>query len=187
MDFLLLDQDGNEFKSQLIGFGNNEYGENGNYKLSYSYINNEKVNSIKIIPIYHDENYIEKKLGGKKIDLNNFLPFDFNLTNNMSINIENVTVDGEYLIVNYNYKYLGKTVDQMIGKDLGVKADGVSLEEPELNEVIENRKLFKKYESSKYDNLKIYKIGNAKEIEMEFYDATAHKLLEDEAFTVTKK
>jgi len=186
MDFLILDQDGNEVKSAML-FGMDEDGEKGKNKFSWNYINNEKVNSLKIIPIYDDGSYIEKKLGSKKIDLKNFSPFDFNLTNNMSINIENVTVDGEYLIVNYNYKYLGKTVDQMSGKDLGIKADGVSLEEPERSEAIENRKLFKKYESSKYDNIKIYKIGNAKDIEMEFYDATAHKLLEDEAFTVTKK
>jgi len=54
------------------------------------------------------------------------------------------------------------------------------------SESIEDRELFEKYKSND-TYINIYKIGNAKEIEMEFYDATAHKLLEDEAFTVTKK
>lgn len=185
MDFLILDQDGNEVKSAML-FGMDECDGDGKNKFSWTYNNNEKVNSLKIIPRYHDDNYIEKKLGSKKIDLNKFLPFDFNLTDNMSINIENVTVDGEYLIVKHKYKYLGKTVDRMSGKDLVVKAGGVPLEEPKRSEVIEHRELFKKYESNE-DNINIYKIGNAKEVEMEFYDATVHKLLEDEAFTVTKK
>ena len=185
MDFLVLDQDGNEVKSAML-FGMNEDRENGKNKFSWTYNNNERVNSLKIIPIYHDGNYIEKKLGSKKIDLNNFLPFDFNLTHNMSINIENITADGENLIVKYNYKYLGKTVDRKSGKDLGIKTDGVLLEEIKGSESIENRELLKKYDS-KDTYINVYKIGNAKEIEMEFYDATAHKLLEDEAFTVTKK
>lgn len=185
MDFLILDQDGNEVKSAML-FGMDECEGDGKNKFSWTYNNNEKVNSLKIIPRYHDYNYIEKKLGSKKIDLNKFSPFDFNLTDNMSINIENVTVDGEYLIVKHKYKYLGKTVDRMSGKDLGIRVDGVSLEEIKGSESIENRELIKKYDSND-DYMNIYKIGNAKEIEMEFYDATAHKLLEDEAFTVTKK
>lgn len=35
--------------------------------------------------------------------------------------------------------------------------------------------------------MKIYKIGNVKDIEMEFYDGATNELLEDEAFTVVKK
>ena len=58
------------------------------------------------------------------------------------------------------------------------------IESPDFLDFI--KELLKKYDSND-DYMNIYKIGNAKEIEMEFYDATAHKLLEDESYTVTKK
>lgn len=98
----------------------------------------------------------------------------------MSINIKDCIVDNGNLIVKYNYKYLGKTIDEHAGKkDLVIKSNGISLEETD-NDIAEKYK-------SKDEKIQMYKIGDTKDIEMEFYDGADKELHENEVLTITKK
>ncbi|BCZ47714.1 hypothetical protein psyc5s11_37810 [Clostridium gelidum] len=175
MNFLILDQDDNQVK--FVNGESSDKKEKGKIKFSMNYINNANVSSLKLIPEYYNENYIEKERDSKRINLENFSPFEVKLTDKLSIYMENLTVDKGNLIVNYNYKYLGNKIgvsNKVKGFD--IKVDGTSVEKETDSD------LFEKYETDR-----IYKIGNAKDIEMEFYDGATNYLLEDDAFTVTKK
>jgi hypothetical protein len=182
MMFLVLDQDNNEIK-----FANGESrgqnctnGEAGKIRFSMNYINNGNVSSLKLIPRYRNKDYTPKKIESKKINLDNFAPFEVKLTDNMSININNLTVDNGYLIVKYNYKYLGKNMEESAGvKDLDIKANGTSLAETDDD--------FAEKYKSKDEKINMYKIDNTKDIEMDFYDRVVQELHENEAITILKK
>jgi hypothetical protein len=182
IDFLVLDQNGEQVKS-LGGLGEySEDGEEGKMKFSFNYINSKNLTSLKLIPLYCNKNevYEGKSVGSKKINLEKFIPFEFNLPNNLSMNIESCNVEKENLIVKYNYKYAGKKIVGLGGKDFDIKASGNLLEESE------DMNLYEKYQSEG-SFVRIYKINNTKEIEMEFNDQTANMLIENEATIVTKK
>lgn len=182
MKFLVLDQDGNEvkFADGESKDKNCEGGENGKIKFSINYINNGKITSLKLIPRYYDKDYIEKKIGSKKIDLENFSPFEFKLNENMSIDVEDFVIDSGNLILKYNYKYFGKTIFNGTAKGFDLKGDGNSLVENDDDDLITKYKF-------KDNDIKIYKIGDAKKVEMDFYDGPVNELLEDKSITITKK
>ncbi|MDS0525203.1 DUF4179 domain-containing protein [Clostridium sp. SHJSY1] len=182
MNFLIIDQDGNECKFSGGTSINKDCkgGEEGKIKSSMNYINTENISSLKLIPICSDKNYTKKQIDSKRIDLDNFSPFKIKLTDSVSIDVENFRIDEENLIVKYNFEYAGKKICIGSPEDFGIKADGVMLKEND------DMDLFRKYDSED-SRVSIYKIGKVKDIEMEFYDKMAERLHENEAITVTKK
>jgi|GEM_PF-3103718 len=108
-----------------------------------------------------------------------FSPFKLNINDKAAIDVEDLKVDGEYLIVKYNNKYEGKTIVTS-GKDIGIKVNGTLLKEADRADLGE------KY-NSKDANTRIYKIGDAKTVEIEGYDTMVRELHQDEAITVENK
>lgn len=174
VDFLVFDQDGNEVK--FMG-GKSNGGKNRENLFSMNFINNKNISSLRLIPRYFDgTNAI---VDGKKINLDKFSPFKLNINDKAAIYVENLKVDGEYLIVKYNNKYEGKTIVTS-GRDIGIKVNGTLLKEADRAD------LGKKY-NSKDANTRIYKIGDAKTVEIEAYDTMVRELHENEAITVENK
>lgn len=173
--FLALDQNGNEVK---FAGGNSKGGKNNQNLFSMNFINNKNISSLKLIPMYF-QGIQGKIVDSKKVNLDKFSPFKLKINDRAAIDIEDLKVDGEYLIVKYNNKYYDKSV-QIGDKDIGIKVNGVLLNEA--NRV----DLDRKYDSQDA-NTRIYKIGNAKTIEIEAYDTMLKDLHEDEAITVVNK
>lgn len=179
--FLVLDQDGNEVK--YIGGSTKDKdctgGQKGKILFSMNYINTSKVSKLKLIPLYF-KGVKSSKVDSKEVNLDKFSPFKLKVNNNAEIDIENCKVDGEYLIVKYNNKYHGKTIVSPYGGDIGIKVNGTILKEEE------DFNLTEKYRSEGV-NTRVYKIGNAKTVEIEAYDTMLKELYEDKAITVENK
>ncbi|WP_234122441.1 DUF4179 domain-containing protein [Clostridium hydrogenum] len=176
VDFLVLDQDGNEVK--FTG-GTSKGGKNNENLFSMNFINNKNISKLKLIPRYF-EGIKGIKVGSKEVNLDKFSQFELRLNDSAAIDIENLKVDGEYLIVKYNNKYKGKTIVSPNGGDIGVKVNGTLLKE-------ENESILTEKYKSEDANIRVYKIGSAKTVEIEAYDTMLKELHEDEAITVVNK
>lgn len=176
VDFLVLDQDGNEVK--FTG-GTSKGGKNNENLFSMNFINNKNISKLKLIPRYF-EGIKGIKVGSKEVNLDKFSPFELRVNDSAAIDIENLKVDGEYLIVKYNNKYKGKTIVSPNGGDIGVKVNGTLLKE-------ENESILTEKYKSEDANIRVYKIGSAKTVEIEAYDTMLKELHEDEAITVVNK
>lgn len=174
IDFLVLDQDGNEVK--LIG--RKDSARNSENLSSISFLNNKNISSLKLIPRYFDG--VNAIVDSKEVDLDKFSPFKLKISDKAEIDVEDLKVEGEYLIVKYKNKYEGKRIFAWGEEDIGIKVSGTSLKE------VDPADLGKQYDN-KDVNTRIYKIGDAKTVEIEGYDTMVKGLYEDKAITVENK
>lgn len=185
MDFLVLDQDGNEVKF-INGRSTTEGCEDfvkGRIDWSMNYINTENIKELTLIPIYSNRNSDDKEGNDNKqvidmnnVDLQDFKPLGFKLTDSLSIDVNSCTVDGDNLIVKYDYKYNGKKIVKPSNyDDIFIKSNNTLLEP------IEDYETGEKYKD-RNTNVRVYKIGDDKNIEIGSYNETSKVLFEKEAF-----
>ncbi|SFB41205.1 DUF4179 domain-containing protein [Clostridium frigidicarnis] len=186
MDFLVLDQDGNEVKGST-GRSTTEECEDfvkGRIDWSMNYISNENIKELTLIPIYYNGNSYDNKavndnkqvIGMNNVHLQDFKPLGFKLTESLSIDVNSCTVDGDNLIVKYDYKYNGKKIVKPSNyDDIFIKSNNTLLDP------IEDYETGEKYKD-RNTNVRVYKIGDAKNIEIGSYNETSKVLFEKEAF-----
>lgn len=173
VDFLVLDQDGNELK--LIGA--KDSGMDNKNLSSISFLNNKNISSLKLIPRYFDG--VNAIVDSKEVDLDKFSQFKLKISDKAEIDIEDLKVEGEYLIVKYKNKYEGKRIFAW-GKDIEIKVKGTSLK------AVDPIDLGKEYDNKDANTL-IYKIGDARTVKIEGYDNMVKDLYEDKAITVKNR
>lgn len=175
-DFVVLDDKGNG-----LLWNGSESGSDG--KGESTFISNQDMKSIKIIPAYKTSHGISPKLPPVKLDFNNVKQLELPMDNDRSIAITNYFKDGEYLIVEYSQKYFGKeSLRGIMDAPIYIMADGNEIKEDGPEAEI----LYNKYGNFK-EQIKICKIGTASNIQIGTYDGTNIKLLKDQSFTVDVK
>lgn len=170
--FLIFDQDGNELewkggKSSMKG--TDDYVE-GRVDYNFNYVSRENITKLTFIPIKsaHEEN--PHILSSQKVNVDNFKPISFKITDDISLIVEKLDVDGSRITVEYNYYYNGKKISSLDGGNLFVKGDGVS-----------------RIEDDDGWNVEVYNIGENREIEIGCYDTKTNNIFEDKAFTIDIK
>ena len=171
----------NENDDELMTIEEDTFKNLNQYKYISTYVDDEPLENLKIIPIYYGSNK-EEILVSNRIDLEEFHQFYLNIIDNLSIKIEDCIIDGEYTILKYNYEYMGKVITADLNK-LYIKCDDVIYEEKQ-NEEINSVK--NKYLSDEY-KISIFKFINNGNLEIGCYDGTNSKLLEDYTFNVEKE
>ncbi|MBU3088441.1 DUF4179 domain-containing protein [Clostridium gasigenes] len=192
LEFIIIDGDGKDVKWNGGKSSSDMEGER--FEASTNYINNPNTKTLNIIPWYEKygkilPNDYEKKLPPTKINIENLSPINLNVNEDISIDINDFIVDGEFLIVKHSYKYLDTVIVRGRFSNIYINADGEEvLNERNYNEADKKKlsELYRKYQSSN-NNIDVVKIGNSKNIEIGCYDGTSKVYLKDEAFTVTKK
>lgn len=196
IDFMIIDGDGNGVKKQ--GYGGSSTMTSKIFEQSHEYINNANTKTLNIIPLYKrnkvvDQIVNEEKLQPFKIDVESFSKINLKVNEELSIDINDVVVDGEYLIVKYAERYLDARFTSVTSMHLGriyVNADEQEVSEKEdSNEDTEKKiELYSKYnEKNKNDLVRVFRIGDSKDIEIGAYDGTSIEILKEQGFTVTKK
>lgn len=113
------------------------------------------------------------------------------ISEDMSVDINNCIIDGEYLIVKYKYRYLDKEIFDVSGSGrIYLNIDGEDKEKENISE--EDRgeiiKMYNKYGGDNREScILIEKIGDSKNVEIGCYDGSSIEILKEQAFTVTKK
>ncbi|MBU3137114.1 DUF4179 domain-containing protein [Clostridium gasigenes] len=201
INFMIIDNNGKEVKA-----GNSSSVSDMKYEIlnqSSNYINNTDTQTLNITP-YYDKHVIgyseyesgsikstEEKLAPTKINIEEFSKVNLKVNEDISIDINNCIVDGEYLVVKYLYRYLDTSMTNIKSAQLYVNADGEEVMNSKEYTDEENEKineLNNKYNEKNKENLvKIVKIGDSKNIEIGSYDGSSIEILKDQAFTVTKK
>ena len=171
----------NENDDELMTIEEDTFKNLNQYKYISTYVDDEPLENLKIIPIYYGSNK-EEILVSNKIDLEEFHQFYLNINDNLSIKIEDCIIDGDYTILKYNYEYMGKVITADLNR-LYIKSDDVIYEEKH-NEEINHVK--NKYLSDEY-KISIFKFINNGKLEIGCYDETGSKLLEDYAFNIEKE
>lgn len=166
-----------------------------------TYTSNEDTKTLNIIPFYdkagttHKE-IKEEKLPPTKINVDSFSPINLKVNEDSSIDINECIIDGDFLIIDYSFKYLDKDIQNAYYSDIYVNLDTEEGEVPASGtDVIQNyteeeqeivNKLHKKYYKNNGSIIDVVKIGNVRNIEIGAYDGTSTVILKDKAFTVTK-
>ncbi|MBU3133210.1 DUF4179 domain-containing protein [Clostridium gasigenes] len=201
IDFMIIDNNGKEVKGGNSGSHADMTLERLNH--SFDYINNTNSKTLNIIPYYNKHvipfseygngqiKNIEEKLAPTKINVEEFSKMNLKVNKDMSIDINNCIVDGEYLVVKYSYRYLDTPMTNILSAQIYVNADGEEVMNSKEYTDEENKKINElntKYNEKNKENLvQIMKIGNSKDIEIGCYDGSSIEILKDQAFTVTKK
>lgn len=183
LDFIVLDDKGN--KLSWDGSSGGTKGVGHAYKWSSTFISNENMKSVTIIPAYKTGNVQDtKKLPVVNLDVNNVKPIELTIDKDRSINIKDYLVDGEYLIVKYNEKYFDKEASRGIFDiPVYITADGIEVKEASADKRDE---LYSKYGNSK-DKVDIFEIGTSRKLMIGTYDGSNVKILKDKSFTVDIK
>ncbi|MGL5354481.1 MAG: DUF4179 domain-containing protein [Clostridium sp.] len=190
--FIIIDGDGKEVRSEGDEVSNNWMSTR--YEGSSNYTNNLNTKTLKIIPWYPKSdqfisNSNEEKLPPRKINIDSFSPINLKINEDTSIDINECIVDGEFLIIKYNYRYLNTVMVRGLFSNLYTNVDGEDISNDKNYNDGDREKqieLYNKYSNSN-TNINIVKIGSSKDIEIGCYDGTSKVYLKDEAFTVTKK
>lgn len=186
--FIVIDNNGNEVKNIGLGSGGNTTTKEIEGRSEY--ISNENTESINIIPVYENSKS-EEKLPSTKIDTENFQPIILTINEDISVSINNCTVEEEFIVFEYNYIFNGtKITNLMATTNMYINANGENISNLSYSDEDDNKisSLYNKYsENNKNGAVSIYKIGQSRDIEIGFYDFSSKVILKDEAFTVSKK
>ena len=177
LGFLAFDKDNNE----LIQLSRDESVDNGEHKYIEKYIMNEPLERVKIIPIYYNENGKNESSINNKINLDEFHQFYLNINTNLSVKIEDCIIDEDYIILKYNYEYMGNPVMKNLN-ELYLKYDDTIYNEKE-SEEIDN---IKKQHSDGTNRVAVFENIGSKNIEIGCYDERSVILLEDYTFEIEK-
>lgn len=183
------------------------------YETSNNFISNSGMTSIKVTPVYYNNDSMGSKIKLQSIPVDvSGKPFSIEDGNGSEVKIYNAVLDGEYLIIKSDILYKGKK-ESILTRGMGqyVTIDGKEAEvfksEPQYIETrTEEKTLFgtsSKVEytldESKYDpiykglldkykdgegNLTIYKVGNSQDIKIGMYKYEKFKVLSDQSFTI---
>lgn len=194
INFIVIDGDGNGVRQEGYGGGNTMLSKR--FEQSYEYTNNVDTKILNIIPFYRKNGIMnqienEEKLKPISIDIENFSKANLKINEYLSMDINNVIVDGEYLIVKYSERYLDAKMYTMYLGHIYINIDGKdALQLQNYNDEYKEKseELYRKYaDKNRYNRIEIVKIGDSKDIEIGAYDGSSIEILKDEAFTVTKK
>ena len=179
LGFLVLDKDDNELVMLDEDTSKNFEG----YEYVAKYISNEPLENLKIIPVYynHSESNKEESSISNKINLEEFHQFYLNINKNLAVKIEDYIVDGKYIILKYNYEYMGKVIMKDLNQ-LYLKCDDVIYNEKNSEEI---DAIKRNYYSSDY-KVAVFEGINSNKVEIGCYDDSYTSLLEDYAFEVEK-
>lgn len=177
LEFLVLD----EYDNELMMIDENISKNLNQYKYNIKYVSNEPLQRLKIIPIYYGETNTEKTLVSNKINLEEFHPFYLKISDNLAIKIEDYKMEDSYIVLKYNYEYMGKTIRKDLNS-LFIKYNNVIYNTID-SENVDNIK--RKYTGDKY-KIAIFKYDNQKYFEIGCYDGSNSLLLEDYVFEVEK-
>lgn len=182
-EFIVLDDKGNGLCWNGRSGGTN--GLRGTYKWNSTFISNNDMKSVTIIPAYKTKaSDNTEKLPAVKLDVNNVKPIELTIDKDRSVNIKDYFIDGDYLIVRYNQKYFGKdSLRQIFDMSIYVTIDGAEVKEADDDK---RNELYSKYDNLK-NNVQIFKIGASRNIMVGTYDGSNVKMLKDKSFTVKMK
>ncbi len=182
-EFIVLDDKGNGLCWN--GKSAETNGLLGTSKWSSTFISNNDMKSVTIIPAYKTkESEKTKKLPAVKLDVNNVKPMELTIDKDRSVSVKDYFIDGDYLIVRYNQKYFGKdSLTHMFDMPIYVTIDGTEVKEAgddKGNELESKYRNFKGY-------VRVFKIGAERNIMIGTYDGSNVKMLKDKSFTVKMK
>ncbi|WP_270500906.1 DUF4179 domain-containing protein [Clostridium butyricum] len=177
LEFLVLDEDDNE----LTMVGENTSTNLNQSEYNAKYVSNAPLQKLKVIPIYYGKANREETLISNKVNLEEFHPFYLKISDNLAIKIEDYMIKDNYIILKYNYEYMGKVIKKDLNS-LFIKYDDI---------------IYDDVNSEEGDNIKrnhardeckvaVFKYNNQKYFEIGCYDGSNSLLLEDYIFEVEK-
>lgn len=200
LQFIIFDENGNPVINDSGGYRNSRIKKISGYA---TYTSNEEVKTLNITPYYSksDANFKrikEEKLPPTKIKVDSFSPINLKVNEDSSIDINECIIDGDFLVIDYSFKYLDKHIQNAYYTEIYVNLDTEEGVVPvSWTNIIHNYteeeqekadELYIKYNKNNGRNMiNVVKIGNERNIEIGAYDGTSTVILKDEAFTVTKK
>lgn len=175
LGFLVLDDDDN----QLMMLGEKTSNNPKQYEYAAKYLCNEPLEKLKFIPIYYGSNNGQDPLISNKINVQEFHQFYLNIDDNLSVKIVDFICDNSYIVLKYNYEYIGRTISTDLN-DLFIKSNDVIYDE-----ITDKRaeELKNEYAGDEYKTA-VFKCSNVENIEIGCYDSSNVCLLEDYAFEI---
>lgn len=177
LGFLVLDDDNNE----LMMLGEKASTNLKQYEYTSKYLCNEPLKKLKVVPIYYGSSNSQNPLISNKINLQEFHQFYLKIDDNLAVKIEDFIFDGGYIVLKYNYEYMGRTISADLN-DLFIKSFNVIYDE-----ITDKRAedLKEEYSGNEY-KIAVFKCCNTENIEIGCYDTSNVSLLEDYAFEIEK-
>lgn len=179
--YLALDNNGKVLKDNGSSIGRS--GFNSDYKFKNSLISNKNMDSITFIPIYfnHKDDIKETKMESRELDLNKGM--DIKVNDNLSASIKKPIIDGDYLIIKYDMTYKGAKSAILPTVSPYIECDGKEIDsvDSKNNKVVSE--LVEKYNGDT-SNIRVFKIGDKRNINIGIYDYDGYKILEIDSFTV---
>ena len=177
LEFLVLDEDDNE----LTMVGENTSTNLNQSEYNAKYVSNAPLQKLKVIPIYYGKANREETLISNKVNLEEFHPFYLNISDNLAIKIEDYMIKDNYIILKYNYEYMGKVIKKDLNS-LFIKYDDIIY-----NDVnSEEGDTIKRNHARDEYKIAVFKYNNQKYFEIGCYDGSNSLLLEDYIFEVEK-
>lgn len=179
--YLALDDKGKVLKDNGSSIGRKGY--NLDYKFKNSLISNENMERITFIPIYfnHGNDVKERKIKSTKLDLNKEM--NIKVKDNFSVSIKKPIIDGEYLIIKYDMTYKGMKSSVLPNVSAYIECDGKEIESLDSKDNKIANELIEKYNGDT-NNIRVFKIGDKRDLDINIYDNDGYKILEGSSFTV---
>ena len=179
INFLVFNQDTNELKfsgGRSTTKGCKDYIE-GRIDYSMNYISTSGMSKLTFIPIEYSHKENPNVLSSQKVNINNFEPISFNITDNIILTVESLERDGDKVTVKYNYYYKNNKLYRVDGGNLFIKSNN-SVEKfiNPVDEIVDDE-----------CNTVMYNIPKENEIEIGCYDKLTNRILEDKAFSIDIK
>lgn len=173
--FWAFDQDDKELKWGVGG--SRRINSLGVSDCNDEYVSRKNINKLTFIPIKYEDREQPKVLESQKVNINNFEPISFKITDNIILTVESLERDGDKVTVKYNYYYKNNKLYRVDGENLFIKSSN-AIEEfiTPIDEIVDDE-----------CNTVVYNIPNENEIEIGCYDTLTNKILEDKAFSIDIK
>lgn len=177
LEFLVLDDDDNE----LAILGEKTTTNLKQYEYAAKYLCNEPLENLKVVPIYYGNINRQEPLTSNKVNKEEFHQFYLKIDDNLAVKIQDFILDGNYIILKYNYEYMGRIISVDLN-NVFIKADDIIYDERTDQKAEE---LKEEYSGNEYKTA-VFKCGNTENLEIGCYDSSNVSLLEDYAFEIEK-
>lgn len=174
---MVLDEDDNE----LTIVGENTSTNLNQSEYNAKYVSNAPLQKLKVIPIYYGKANREETLISNKVNLEEFHPFYLKISDNLAIKIEDYIIQDNYIILKYNYEYMGKVIKKDLNS-LFIKYDDIIYDDVNSEEGDNIKRNHARDECK----IAVFKYNNQKYFEIGCYDGSNSLLLEDYIFEVEK-
>lgn len=149
---------------------------------SSTYISNENMSSLRFMPIYKlNTGESIEKLQPVKFNIDDKGTIELPIDEDRSIVVKEHFIEGQYLVVKYNEKYIGSISSAtLFDTSVYITADGKEMFEAKDEG---SEKLLRKYYNAK-ENVKVFKGDYASNLMIGAYDSSDVKLIKDKSFTI---